>query len=94
MTQSRALLPPAFPGLILAGTDTGVGKTTVGRALLRLAARRHFRLLPFKPGAGANLGLAMALNEDDGPGRDGFMAWFGDIQAKEVSPVADLILGN
>jgi len=52
------------------------------------------RLQPFKPGAGANLGLAMAINEDDGPGRDGFMAWFGDIQMKEVSPVADLILGD
>lgn len=41
--------PPPFPGLILAGTDTGVGKTTVARALLRLAARGGIRLLPFKP---------------------------------------------
>lgn len=38
-----------LPGLLLAGTDTGVGKTTVGRALLRLARRRGLRLLPFKP---------------------------------------------
>jgi len=36
-------------GLVLIGTDTGVGKTTVARALLRLAVRRGLRLLPFKP---------------------------------------------
>jgi len=41
--------PSPLAGLILAGTDTGVGKTTVARALLRLAARRGFRLMPFKP---------------------------------------------
>ncbi len=50
------------------------------------------RLLPFQPSVGANLGLAAALNEDDSPKRDGFMAWFGDIQSKELSPVGDLIL--
>jgi hypothetical protein len=50
------------------------------------------RLIPFQPAVGANLGLAAALNEDDYPKRDGFMAWFGDIQSKEVSPVGDLIL--
>lgn len=38
-----------FPGLVLAGTDTAVGKTTLGRALLRLAARRGLHLAPFKP---------------------------------------------
>lgn len=36
-------------GLFLAGTDTGVGKTTFGRALLRLAARRGLLVLPAKP---------------------------------------------
>jgi len=49
MAQAPSVLGSSFPGLILAGTDTGVGKTTVARALLRLAARRGFRLLPFKP---------------------------------------------
>jgi len=49
MTQLPTSHPPPFPGLILAGTDTGVGKTTIARALLRLAARRNLRLLPFKP---------------------------------------------
>lgn len=36
-------------GLLLVGTDTGVGKTTVACGILRLAHRRQFRLLPFKP---------------------------------------------
>jgi dethiobiotin synthetase len=33
----------------LVGTDTGVGKTAVGVALLRLAHRRGLRAVPFKP---------------------------------------------
>jgi len=37
------------PGLFLAGTDTGVGKTSVGMALLRLMAKRGLRPVPFKP---------------------------------------------
>lgn len=37
------------PGLFIAGTDTGVGKTMVGCALLRAAHRRGHRLIPFKP---------------------------------------------
>ena len=36
-------------GLVIAGTDTGVGKTLVGAGLLRLAADRGLRLVPFKP---------------------------------------------
>ena len=36
-------------GLFIAGTDTGVGKTVVGCALLRAAHRRGRRLIPFKP---------------------------------------------
>jgi dethiobiotin synthetase len=36
-------------GLLVIGTDTGVGKTTVSVGLLRLAFRRGFRLIPFKP---------------------------------------------
>ncbi len=39
--------PP--PGLFIAGTDTGVGKTIVGCALLRAAHNRGRRLIPFKP---------------------------------------------
>jgi dethiobiotin synthetase len=39
--------PP--PGLLVCGTDTGVGKTTVACGLLRLARRRGLRLVPFKP---------------------------------------------
>jgi len=36
-------------GLLLLGTDTGVGKTTVARGLLQLAHQRGFGLVPFKP---------------------------------------------
>ncbi len=50
------------------------------------------RLAPFQPGVGANLGMAVILNEDDAPKRDSFMTWFGDIQSKEVDAVGDLIL--
>ncbi|MFA6286408.1 MAG: sugar-binding protein [Opitutaceae bacterium] len=50
------------------------------------------RLIPFTPAPGANLGMAVILNEDDEPKRDGFMTWFGDIQSKEVDTVGDLIL--
>jgi dethiobiotin synthetase len=35
--------------LFIAGTDTGVGKTVVGCALLRAARQRGRRLVPFKP---------------------------------------------
>lgn len=43
------------PGLFIAGTDTGVGKTVVACALLRAAHRRARRLIPFKPAeTGAN----------------------------------------
>lgn len=36
-------------GLFVIGTDTGVGKTTVGIALARLALRHHRPIRPFKP---------------------------------------------
>jgi 8-amino-7-oxononanoate synthase len=42
-------LPPSPPGLFLAGTDTGVGKTTVASAILTLLARKGIRAVPFKP---------------------------------------------
>jgi hypothetical protein len=50
------------------------------------------RLAPFKPGAGADLGLTMILNEDDGKGRQSFMGWFGSASSKQVDAVGDLIL--
>lgn len=49
-------------------------------------------LAPFAPKPGADLGLALALNEDDGNGRRGFMTWFGDVHMKQVDTVGDLIL--
>lgn len=36
-------------GLLLLGTDTGVGKTTFGRGLLQLAHQRGLTLVPLKP---------------------------------------------
>jgi dethiobiotin synthetase len=41
-------LPPGR-GLFVTGTDTGVGKTMVSGALLRLALRRGLQPIPFKP---------------------------------------------
>jgi len=46
------------------------------------------------PAVGANLGLALIVNEDDGPGRRSFMGWFGDVHAKQVDTVGDLILAE
>ncbi len=40
---------PSTRGLFVTGTDTGVGKTTVSIALLRLARRRGLTPVPFKP---------------------------------------------
>lgn len=36
-------------GLVLCGTDTGVGKTSVACGLIRQASRQGRRLIPFKP---------------------------------------------
>jgi dethiobiotin synthetase len=41
--------PERLTGLFVAGTDTGVGKTAVSIALLRLARDQGIALLPFKP---------------------------------------------
>lgn len=49
-------------------------------------------LSPFVPEPGANLGLTIAVNEDDGTGRFGFLNWFGDVQTKSVDSVGDVIL--
>jgi hypothetical protein len=52
------------------------------------------RLAPFQPAVGADLGLCLAINNDDGPGRDSHMNWFGDIESKQVDTVGDLLLGD
>ena len=52
------------------------------------------RVAPFKPEPGANLGMCVTVNEDDGPGRAAFMIWFGDVQSKRIDTVGDLILGE
>jgi len=50
------------------------------------------RLAPFRPSPGANLGVTIALNEDDGGGRNSYMTWFGSVQTKDVGQAGDLIL--
>lgn len=40
---------PSIPGIILLGTDTGVGKTSVAVALLHSLAVRGLKPVPFKP---------------------------------------------
>jgi len=50
------------------------------------------RLAPFKPSVGADLGLTLLLNEDDGKGRLSYMMWFGNASTKQVDAVADLVL--
>lgn len=50
------------------------------------------QLAPFEPVKGANLGMTMILNEDDGDGRVGFMGWFSGAHSKQLDNVGDLIL--
>jgi hypothetical protein len=52
------------------------------------------QLAPFQPAAGANLGMTMILNEDDGDGRAGFMGWFSGAHSKQLDLVGDLVLGD
>ena len=49
-------------------------------------------LAPFDVKPGANLGLALIVNEDDGGGRNAYMTWFGNVNSKDVDTVGDLIL--
>ncbi|HMP76988.1 MAG TPA: sugar-binding protein [Kiritimatiellia bacterium] len=52
------------------------------------------RIAPFQPAVGANLGLALILNEDDGNDRDSFMGWFSGVHLKQVDMAGDLILAE
>lgn len=49
-------------------------------------------LAPFRPRSGADLGMSMILNEDDGEGRIGFSGWFSGPHSKDLDHVGDLIL--
>lgn len=51
-------------------------------------------IAPFKPKAGANLGMTLIVNEDDGDGRIGFSGWFSGAHTKELDLVGDVILGE
>lgn len=50
------------------------------------------RLAPFAPVPGNNLGFTLIVNDDDGPGRDAFMTWFGNAHTKDIDTVGDLVL--
>ncbi|HOK55948.1 MAG TPA: sugar-binding protein [bacterium] len=50
------------------------------------------KLSPFYPFPGADLGVAMIINEDDGKGRVSFIGWFGCVHSKQMDMVGDLIL--
>ena len=50
------------------------------------------RLAPLKPAVGRDIGLGLIINEDDGPGRASFMAWFGCAHSKQLGLNGDLIL--
>ena len=51
-----------------------------------------YRIAPFKPETGANLGFTLIVNEDDGHGRDSYLMWFGNASSKDIDTVGDLIL--
>lgn len=51
-------------------------------------------LAPFQPRPGADLGLTLGLNEDDGGGRKSFMTWFGNVHTKQSETVGDLVLAE
>jgi len=50
------------------------------------------RLAPCMPVPGRDLGMCVIINEDDGKGRDSFMAWFGCAHSKQLGMNGDLIL--
>jgi hypothetical protein len=50
------------------------------------------QIAPFRPAPGADLGLAVIANEDDGQGRHGFMGWFSGVHSKQLDMVGDVIL--
>ena len=62
-----------------------------GDMIYEIAIPWH-RLSPFQPTTGADLGLAMIINDDDGHIRDSFIAWFGCAHSKQMSMNGDVIL--
>lgn len=49
-------------------------------------------LAPFVPTAGADLGVSMIVNEDDGQGRIGYTGWFAGPHTKNLDHIGDLVL--
>ena len=65
-------------------------ETTGGKIYEIAIPWRH--LAPFEPAPGANLGMNMILNEDDGNGRIGYSGWFSGAHSKDLDQVGDLVL--
>lgn len=80
----------AAPEIRLAATDL---PGSAGGKVYELAIPWS-RLAPFVPEVGANLGMNLLLNEDDGEGRVGFMGWFSGAHSKDLDQVGDLVLGR
>ena len=79
---------------VLAGQAKGfqVHTTMNGQTRTHVIAIPWAHVAPFKAAAGKNLGMSVILNEDDGPGRGGFMGWFSGVHSKQLDLVGDLIL--
>lgn len=70
----------------------GIRRNETNRVTTYEVAIPWHRMTPFKAEPGANLGFTLIFNEDDGAGRDSFLAWFGNAHTKQVDTAGDLIL--
>lgn len=73
-------------GLFITGTDTGVGKTLVSAALLRILSRAGRRVAPMKPVASGARSTAAGLRNDDAEAL--IMATACDWPYQQVNPFA------
>ncbi len=87
LSASSNTTPGEITGLVKLAIKRGAN----GNATYEMAIP-WANLAPFKAAPGADLGLTMIYNEDDGGGRKSFIGWFGSPHTKHVDTVGDLIL--